>query len=567
MARKSTLGSLLINLELQTATLNKQVGTINKKFNSMTKTFKTVGAALAGAFAVRGIKDMVNSSLKLNDALGKTADRLGINVEVLQGLRFGAEQSGVGIATLEMALQRMTRRVSEAANGTGEAVKALKEMGIEAEDIASLSVDEQLNVLADALSGVENEADQVRLAMKLFDSEGVKLLNMLKDGSAGLSKYQKEAQDLGFVLSRDMIARMEQANDSMNRASKVGGVFSDMLATAVAPAISVVAEQFVTFVKNSNTGSEALQQMQGVVSGLVKGFDILVNALKTSATGWGLTIDAIVMKYNQWFGSQEELRSSTEQFFQSLESAEKATNNLFLATLGLSDTQVKLKQLYAETPKEIEKSIGATTKLIKANKDAGKEFKNIQFVFTNAFSNMENSIIQITKTGKASFKDFANAILEDLLRMIIRLQITIPLMQSLQAGMGGGVFGGGFAQGGAFVGGVQKFATGGVVSSPTNFPMAGGKIGLMGEAGAEAIMPLTRTSGGDLGVKAIVSSNGTVVNIYNQSGAEAEVTESTGAGGEKTIDVMIRNSVERNIGNGSLDSAFSSNFGLSRRGY
>ena len=58
-----------------------------------------------------------------------------------------------------------------------------------------------------------------------------------------------------------------------------------------------------------------------------------------------------------------------------------------------------------------------------------------------------------------------------------------------------------FQNGGAFVQGrVMPFAKGGVVSSPMTFPMRGG-TGLMGEAGPEAIMPLTRTASGKLGVE------------------------------------------------------------------
>lgn len=61
----------------------------------------------------------------------------------------------------------------------------------------------------------------------------------------------------------------------------------------------------------------------------------------------------------------------------------------------------------------------------------------------------------------------------------------------------------GFAKGGAFQGGnVVAFADGGVVNKPTNFAMSGGRLGLMGEAGAEAIMPLSRGKDGKLGVKA-----------------------------------------------------------------
>ena len=85
-----------------------------------------------------------------------------------------------------------------------------------------------------------------------------------------------------------------------------------------------------------------------------------------------------------------------------------------------------------------------------------------------------------------------------------------------------------FAKGGAFDNrAVMKFASGGtctnrIVDQPTNFNM-----GLMGEAGAEAIMPLTRMSGGELGVRAIGGGgvNSTVqVNVYVQQSGETTGT-------------------------------------------
>ncbi|GGE40617.1 phage tail tape measure protein [Actibacterium pelagium] len=68
-----------------------------------------------------------------------------------------------------------------------------------------------------------------------------------------------------------------------------------------------------------------------------------------------------------------------------------------------------------------------------------------------------------------------------------------------------------FANGGAFTQGrVMPFATGGIVSGPVAFPMRGG-TGLMGEAGPEAIMPLTRGADGRLGVRS--EGGGRSVNI------------------------------------------------------
>lgn len=84
---------------------------------------------------------------------------------------------------------------------------------------------------------------------------------------------------------------------------------------------------------------------------------------------------------------------------------------------------------------------------------------------------------------------------------------------SLIAGSVSGIFGGAspFADGAAFgQGRVMPFAKGGVVTGPTNFPMRGG-TGLMGEAGPEAIMPLTRGADGKLGVQAQGGSAATTV--------------------------------------------------------
>lgn len=68
-----------------------------------------------------------------------------------------------------------------------------------------------------------------------------------------------------------------------------------------------------------------------------------------------------------------------------------------------------------------------------------------------------------------------------------------------------------FADGGAFTQGrVVPFATGGIVQGPVSFPMRGGR-GLMGEAGPEAIMPLSRGADGRLGVR--MEGGGRPVNV------------------------------------------------------
>ena len=89
-----------------------------------------------------------------------------------------------------------------------------------------------------------------------------------------------------------------------------------------------------------------------------------------------------------------------------------------------------------------------------------------------------------------------------------------------------------FAKGGVF--------SNGVYNSPTLFKFAkGGKFGVMGEAGPEAVMPLRRGRDGSLGVQADgLGGNDVVVNVYNNSNAQASVNRRQTSQGTE-IDVMI----------------------------
>ena len=92
--------------------------------------------------------------------------------------------------------------------------------------------------------------------------------------------------------------------------------------------------------------------------------------------------------------------------------------------------------------------------------------------------------------------------------------VTDGLAGAISNGLGG-IFGAvPFAHGGGFIGGkVTPFAKGGVVSQATAFPMRGG-MGLMGEAGPEAIMPLSRGPDGALGVRMRGgASNNVTINV------------------------------------------------------
>ena len=107
------------------------------------------------------------------------------------------------------------------------------------------------------------------------------------------------------------------------------------------------------------------------------------------------------------------------------------------------------------------------------------------------------------------------------------------------------------AKGGVWDSGVQMFADGGaftntIVSKPTAFGMANGKTGVMGEAGEEAIMPLTRTANGKLGVMAVGGGGGGTSLSFNMP-IMVMTDEESGRpeGAELDTEALQRNMQER----------------------
>lgn len=134
---------------------------------------------------------------------------------------------------------------------------------------------------------------------------------------------------------------------------------------------------------------------------------------------------------------------------------------------------------------------------------------SLESVAAKGLQSLEDGLISVmdgTKSVAAAFSDMARSIIADLIKIAVEEAIMKPITTFFKGLFAnGGAFENGvpkFANGGAFSGGVQYFATGGVVSRPTAFGMAGGRMGVMGEAGPEAIMPLRRLGNGRLGVEA-----------------------------------------------------------------
>ena len=197
---------------------------------------RSLAGPLLAIASAGGIGRMVFGQLEIIDQLEVTAEKLGVTSNELIVMRLAAEElSKMSATTFDMALQRMTRRVAEAAQGTGEAVKAIEELGLSAERLAGMGPSRAFAMIADAMQDVENRGDQLRLSFKLFDSEGAALVNVLGEGSEALREFQREAQNAGLLLSNETKASIEETNAELRRLKREFEGLKRELTTIAAP--------------------------------------------------------------------------------------------------------------------------------------------------------------------------------------------------------------------------------------------------------------------------------------------------------------------------------------------
>ncbi len=397
--------------------VSKGLGTIRKGLQAVVKPLLSMKTALAGLLGATGFTLLIRQSLLATDALSKTANKIGTTTEALRKLQFAANLSGVETATLNMAMQRFTRRLSEAARGTGEAQGALKELNIDARALQQLPLDEQMLQLSRAFGDVGTESDKVRLAFKLFDSEGVALVNMLKEGENNLRGFFDQAEAVGIVMSGKAAKGVEDANDAFFVLSSIFKGILDQTTAALAPALEYIAKSLsdtlVAFGKAQGgftaVGKTIASNLIGAFSFAAKGiFQIInniidaYNSISSKVINIALVVDRKELRAleEQQEAMNELIRIRKKLFVDRQELTKKEHDLLTTA----NEEGLVLEQDFADAALEIERQRADKSQQIRQRIAEGEGLKPVTMESLFGFSEKEFDEFIANLTGK--IKDF-----------------------------------------------------------------------------------------------------------------------------------------------------------------
>ncbi|MFP3384422.1 hypothetical protein, partial [Tritonibacter sp. SIMBA_163] len=194
----------------------------------------TVPMAAAATMAVR-------SSLQIVDAQAKMAQSLGTTVTSMQVLERAADLSGVSMGEVQQATIQLTKRLSQAAGGTGAAAKALDRLHLSAGALQALPLDQRLEQIQGALAEYVPEAERAAVASELFGSRAGLIFTRV-DGAA-LRTAAQDVNRFGVAISEVDADQIELTNDALSRMSLAGRGLANQVTVALAPALQGLSDR------------------------------------------------------------------------------------------------------------------------------------------------------------------------------------------------------------------------------------------------------------------------------------------------------------------------------------
>ena len=488
-------------------------------FNSVTKGLKGVGSTaasvtkgvagvgLAATATAGALGLLVNKSFEFIDAIGKTATRTGITTSAIQAFHLAARESGTNIEGANKALEKFARSVGDSQRGLKTMTDIFKALGVELEttDGHFKSTDTLLEEVAIGISNLGSQTQKATALANLFGRQGILLTNALEDlADRGLDGFIERAERLGLVLSTKTVRRVEAFTDAvgvikMQISSFVYNVSASFLPifekiqVTIADKIQKIIDDFggmdaiAVFIQNSivefaKNSIIAVGQFRDEFATLVREVQIKAREIEIQLRGIAIAIlEALPKDFSDRIeglrfpiqGLEGDIRFLERQTTNHGESAEKTANNLnkYKITLeDLRDGQDGFTQGLRDANDELNRVMPINAFMDKLN-----EFDiALETIAVNSMKKFEDSIIEGLRNGKLAFKDFADFVVEQLLRVAIQQllvrQIIDPFSEFLSGfdfldktpkkpSKGGGVGtifeGGGYTGMGARTGGVD----------------------------------------------------------------------------------------------------------------
>lgn len=320
-----SLGSLIVRIGADISALRSDTASASKSLGSLEGAASSLGGilkALGVAAAATGLAAMVKHSLEAIDSSAKLSRQLGGTIDGLKGLQLAATDAGVDSGVLTGAMERLNVALGDAAHkGSGKAFEALQRLGLSARELARVDVDERMAVIADRTRELGLSTQATADVLRGLGIRQGEVTRLMLDGGEAIRAARGEVEALGLSLSEVDAAKVEAANDAMDRVKLAATSIGQRLAVHLAPMIELISQKLIGIAKDAGGFRSAVDSavefaikaigfLGNVVHGLHIAFKTVelavwavataVNAVATGgAEAISALIDTIIVQVNE----------------------------------------------------------------------------------------------------------------------------------------------------------------------------------------------------------------------------------------------------------------------------
>jgi hypothetical protein len=429
-------------------------------------TITKVGLAATAASAAVAL--VAKKSFDFADAIGKVATRTGLSTDTVQAFQIAAVEAGVDIEVANKSLEKFTSSIGDAAKGLKTQRDILDDLGVELKnaDGSFKSTDEVLRDVSDGIAGLSSEFEKTSVGAALFGRAGRQVMDVLDDGGAAFDAYIDKARQYGLLLGESGIKQSEKFNDTLALIGRQIKVATAAVSIAFLPILQDLSTRFSTLIANFTGGETGVEEFGNAIRdvavekfvGFIDGIAAIADAIhqfridiKTFTTDME---NAFIQAKIGILEAERKLLilpKAIEMNQSKIEDLQRGIhlNNVELEMFGnhnksagdsiraFGDTMEKyFNEVFGEGSDQTNNFLENYNKVLEAiegtettdqqsplavlKKDFEDVNKLIETSTVNAIKGMEDALVNFVMTGKSSFKDLVNSIIQDLVRIQIR---------------------------------------------------------------------------------------------------------------------------------------------------
>lgn len=248
---KARLGLDAERLRAGAASASKKLRALSGKLGNVAAKAAKLGAA-AGAAGIAIGAAFTKKGLDAVDAQAKLARSLGATSTGLRSLRFAAEEAGIETSMFEREIANFNRRLGRSKEATGAEAEAMDALGLSAEKMANVDIDERVAIMADRINEMGLTAAETSSILGDLGIRNKNMVGFFRAGGEAVRAARGEVEDLGLAISTVDAIQVEKANDAMARATKIFEAIQKNLAVKLAPVLDGISDLLIEVGKRTS---------------------------------------------------------------------------------------------------------------------------------------------------------------------------------------------------------------------------------------------------------------------------------------------------------------------------